>query len=147
MDEVMVAFNESLPFDKAFHNADILASLAYAQALTRRNLITEQECAKLTTDLQKIEKKWHDATFTIRPTVDEDIHTANERRLGELIGPEIAGKLHTGRSRNEQIAIAMRIWLREKLEDFKGIMFAILQVCASRAEAELNVLMLGYTHF
>ena len=140
-------FNESLPFDKAFHKADIQASLAYAQALTHRGSITEQGCAKLTAGLQKVKEEWHGATFTIRPAVDEDIHTANERRLGEVIGSEIAGKLHTGRSLNEQIAIAMRICLREKLVHFKDIMFAILQVCVSRAEAELDVLMPGSTHF
>ena len=146
MDEVMVIFNESLPFDKIFHKADIEASIVYARALTRRKLLSEQECAKIVEGLQIVEEEWHNATFAIRPTVDEDIHTANERRLSELVGAEVAGKLHTGRSRNEQIATAMRIWLREQLAELKEIMCAILETCAARAEAEIDALMPGYTH-
>jgi argininosuccinate lyase len=78
--------------------------------------------------------------------VDEDIHTANERRLGEIIGKEIGGKLHTGRSRNDQVATDMRLWLREQLEKLEGYVVEFLKVIAARAEREIEHVMPGYTH-
>ncbi|TIC93726.1 putative argininosuccinate lyase [Colletotrichum higginsianum] len=74
------------------------------------------------------------------------IHTANERRLGELVGKDTAGKLHTGRSRNEQVVCDMRMWLRDRIRDIDGQLVAFLQVLAKRAEAEIDYLMPGYTH-
>lgn len=65
------------------------------------------------------------------------IHTANERRLGELVGKDTAGKLHTGRSRNEQVVCDMRMWLRDRIRDIDGQLVAFLQVLAKRAEAEM----------
>lgn len=65
------------------------------------------------------------------------IHTANERRLGEVIGKDIAGKLHTGRSRNEQVVCDMRMWLRERILEIDNQLVAFLQVIIARAEAEM----------
>lgn len=140
----MVSFNESLLFDKAFYRADIQASIAYAKALTCCGLLTADELFSINAGLQSIKKEWDNKTFVIQREVD--IHTANERRHGELISPETAGKLHTGRSRNEQIATAMRIWLCEQLAQFKDTICDILEVSAGRAEQEIDTLMTGYTH-
>ncbi|KAJ4127144.1 argininosuccinate lyase [Fusarium equiseti] len=85
MNDFIVVLNESLPVDNVLYEDDIRG-------------------------LETIQKEWADGKYVIHPAADEDIHTANERRLAELIGPAIAGKLHTGRSRNEQIATDMRIW-------------------------------------
>lgn len=85
-------------------------------------------------------------TFVIVPAVDEDIHTANERRLGEIIGKEVAGKLHTGRSRNEQVAADMRMWLRDQLWAIERHLKSFLKVVAQRAEKEIDFVMPGYTH-
>jgi argininosuccinate lyase len=74
------------------------------------------------------------------------IHTANERRLGEIIGKDTAGKLHTGRSRNEQVVCDMRMWLRDRIREIDSQLVAFLQVLANRAEAEIEYLMPGYTH-
>lgn len=68
----------------------------------------------------EVEKEWESGTFKVIPGADEDIHTANERRLGEIIGKEIAGRLHTGRSRNEQIATNMRLWLPDELDKLEA---------------------------
>ena len=68
------------------------------------------------------------------------IHTANERRLSEIIGKEIGGKLHTGRSRNEQVVTDMRMWLRERIREIESHLVAFLQVIAARAEADMYVL-------
>ena len=75
----------------------------------------------------------------------EDIHTAVERRLGELIGPT-AGKLHTGRSRNDQVATDLRWWLRNRMDELGDLLAGLIAVVAERAETEIDVLMPGYTH-
>lgn len=147
MNDLMVTFNESLPFDKALHEADIRGSITFAKALRQLDLLTDEELREITTGLEAVEKEWADGTFVVQPAVDEDIHTANERRLAELIGPTIAGKLHTGRSRNEQIATDMRLWVRAQLDDLSEQLRAALAVCAARAKADIDVLMPGYTHF
>lgn len=77
---------------------------------------------------------------------DEDIHSANERRLKELIGSEIGGKLHTGRSRNDQIALDMRLWMIHSIEQLKKILIDLIKGIVSRAENELDVILPGYTH-
>src|SRR5271155_1810528 len=74
------------------------------------------------------------------------IHTANERRLGEIIGTGIARKLHTGRSHNDQVGTGMRLWLRDRLRDIEQHLLTFLRVITSRAQAEIDVLMPGYTH-
>ena len=85
-----------------------------------------------------------DTQFKIQPD-DEDIHTANERRLTELIGP-LGGKLHTGRSRNDQVATDMRLWLLGEVRGLEEGMKALIRVMVERADKEKDVLMPGYTH-
>lgn len=82
--------------------------------------------------------------FEIQPD-DEDIHTANERRLSELIGP-LGGKLHTGRSRNDQVATDMRIWLLDEVKEVEAALKALIRVMVERADKEVDYLMPGYTH-
>ncbi|KAG5763858.1 hypothetical protein H9Q69_012864 [Fusarium xylarioides] len=147
MNDLMVIFNESLPFDKALYEADIRGSITFAKALRQLDLLTDQELGEITTGLEAVKKEWSDGNFIIHPAADEDIHTANERRLAELIGSTIAGKLHTGRSRNEQIATDLRLWVRAQLDDLSEQLRAALSVCAARAKVEIDVLMPGYTHF
>ena len=76
---------------------------------------------------------------------DEDIHTANERRLSELIGP-LGGKLHTGRSRNDQVATDMRLWLLDEVKDVQEGLKGLINVMVERADKEQDILMPGYTH-
>lgn len=141
----MTAFNESLPYDRALHTADITGSKAYAQAIQKTGIITANECSELLRGLDLVEKEWLERKFEAKEN-DEDIHTANERRLGEIIGTKIAGKLHTGRSRNDQVATDMRIWLREEGHKLVGILKELIEVMITRAEKEIDVLMPGYTH-
>jgi len=95
-DPLMQAYNDSLPFDKVFWRQDIEGSIAYARANSKCGVITEQEFEQIQDGLQQVGKEWGNGSFEAKPN-DEDIHTANERRLGEIIGKEVAGKLHTGR--------------------------------------------------
>ena len=76
---------------------------------------------------------------------DEDIHTANERRLSELIGP-LGGKLHTGRSRNDQVATDMRLWLLDEVTDVQTSLEGLVRVMVERADKERDILLPGYTH-
>ncbi|XP_055344763.1 argininosuccinate lyase-like isoform X2 [Paramacrobiotus metropolitanus] len=86
-----------------------------------------------------------DGSVAYAKETDEDIHTANERRLTEIIGP-VGGKLHTGRSRNDQVATDLRMWLKDEIVIIEGLLVKILDVLCNRAETELDIVMPGYTH-
>jgi argininosuccinate lyase len=111
MDKGAAALNASLAFDKRLAPQDLRGSIVWANALAKIGILTADEANQIGRGLDKIGKEFADGTFTFAAT-DEDIHTAVERRLGELIG-DAAGKLHTGRSRNDQVATDFRLWLME----------------------------------
>lgn len=146
LDPLMVAYNESIYYDRIFYAQDIAGSIAYARQNTKLGILTEDEFHAIEKGFQQVKQEWETGTFDIKPGVDEDIHTANERRLGEIIGTNIAGKLHTGRSRNDQVATDIRMWLREKLREIEGYLIEFLKVVAARAEKEIDPVMPGYTH-
>eukprot|EP00884_Botryococcus_braunii_P003074 jgi/Botrbrau1/12768/Bobra.0238s0007.1 len=143
-DPLMEKFNESLPFDKRMWREDIHGSIAYAKALARAGVLTEEEMRQIVFGLEQIENEWDNGTFKI-VSGDEDIHTANERRLTELIGPA-GGKLHTGRSRNDQVATDTRLWLYRQLQLTRGYLADLIKSAVARAESEIDVLMPGFTH-
>lgn len=91
----MVSYNESIYFDRAFYAQDIAGSIAFARANVATGILAPAEFAAIERGLKQVLEEWAADRFVIVPGVDEDIHTANERRLGEIIGMEIAGKLHT----------------------------------------------------
>jgi argininosuccinate lyase len=142
----MARFNASLPFDWRLWEADIAGSLAWAGALHRAGLLTEMEWDHIVSGLKAIrEDIATDPASAFAGATDEDIHTYVERRLGQEIGP-VAGKLHTGRSRNDQVATDTRHWLRGRVRVLDGALVSLLRAAADRAEAELDILMPGYTH-
>ncbi|XP_041456886.1 argininosuccinate lyase-like isoform X2 [Lytechinus variegatus] len=143
-DPVMEKFNASIGFDNRMWKADIEGSKAYVKAICKVGLVTEEEKDMITHGLTQVADEWEKGQFTIKPG-DEDIHTANERRLKECIGP-VAGKLHTGRSRNDQCATDMRLWLRDSLEYMYPMVKNLINVLVQRARQEVDVLMPGYTH-
>lgn len=142
----MVHYNESLRFDRALYAQDIQGSIAYARANIKTGILTQEEFSKIEAGLIAVKKEWEDGTFVVKPGEDEDIHTANERRLGEIIGTAVGGKLHTGRSRNDQVATDMRMWLNVQLLQIEDWLVDLLKVIASRADAEIEHVMPGYTH-
>lgn len=91
----MVSYNESIYFDRAFYAQDIAGSIAFARANVKTGILTQEEFEAIEGGLKQVLEEWKTDKFQIVPGVDEDIHTANERRLGEIIGKDIAGKLHT----------------------------------------------------
>ncbi|GAB1319775.1 argininosuccinate lyase [Madurella fahalii] len=145
IDDLMFQFNESLSFDKVLYKADIQGSITWAKALRKLGVLSDEELDKIIFGLKQVEKEWEEGKFVIDTKSDEDIHTANERRLGELIG-SAAGKLHTGRSRNEQVGVDMRLWAGEQLAELSAILKDVLRVSAAQAKEYLPLLMPGYTH-
>ena len=91
----MVKYNESIYFDRAFYAQDIAGSVAFARANVKTGILTQDEFKTIEKGFRQVLEEWQGNKFEIKPGVDEDIHTANERRLGEIIGTRIAGKLHT----------------------------------------------------
>ncbi|KAF5365795.1 hypothetical protein D9758_003246 [Tetrapyrgos nigripes] len=143
-DPLMHEFNQSLAYDQKMHAADIKGSIAYTKGLKRVGILTGEEEAKIISGLEAVGKEWQEGKFIVQPD-DEDIHTANERRLSEIIGP-LGGKLHTGRSRNDQVATDMRLWLLDEIKDVESGLRGLIRVMVERADKEKDVLMPGYTH-
>ena len=144
LDPLMEEFNASIGFDRRLWQVDIRGSQAYAHALARADLLTANEAEQIVAGLERVADEWRAGQFEIRAG-DEDIHTANERRLTELIGT-VAGKLHTGRSRNDQVATDLRLWLREELLARAQQLRTLIEVATERAASEIDLLMPGYTH-
>lgn len=144
-DPLMDLYNASLPYDQRMYEADLTGTKVYTEGLNKIGLITKEELEAIHKGLDAIHKEWSAGTF-VEKAGDEDIHTANERRLGEIIGKHIAGKVHTGRSRNDQVATDMRIYVREKLTELSKFLAAFIKTIITRAESEIDVLMPGYTH-
>ncbi len=143
-DELMWAFNASIGFDRRLAQVDIVGSIAYARALERANVLTSEEAEAIINGLRRVAAEFERDEFAFAPT-DEDIHTAVERRLGELIGP-LAGKLHTGRSRNDQVATDVRLYLMQELGALGRALRTVQGKIVAKAEAHIEVLMPGYTH-
>ena len=138
------ALNASLGFDRRLASQDVRGSIAWAQALEKAGVLTHDESSQICAGLVTIRGEFELQEFVFQES-DEDIHTAVERRLGELIGPA-AGKLHTGRSRNDQVATDLRLWLLEAIQNLDLALLGMQTVLVGRAEADLEILLPGYTH-
>jgi argininosuccinate lyase len=146
MDPLMDRLNASLPFDWRLWDADITGSVAWARATCRAELLTAEERDALIAGLEAVQAEIaRDPAAAFAGATDEDIHSYVERRLTEQIGV-VAGKLHTGRSRNDQIATDVRLWLRDQAAALDAALADLIRSAAERAEAEIDVLMPGYTH-
>ena len=144
VDPIMEKFNSSISYDRHLWNVDVQGSKAYSRGLEKAGLLTKAEMQQILQGLDKVAEEWAQGTFKLHPN-DEDIHTANERRLKELIG-EAAGKLHTGRSRNDQVVTDLRLWMRQTCSKLSALLRVLIGTMVDRAEAERDVLFPGYTH-
>ena len=145
LDSLASVLNNSLPVDKRLFAEDIRGSQAWARALAAAGVITPAEMDTLVNGLQSVLEEMQTGTFQFLEA-DEDIHTAVERRLTELVGPT-GGKLHTGRSRNDQVATDFRLWLLEEAKHLDGAVASLQQALVKRAENDMGVILPGYTHF
>jgi len=136
--------NASIGFDERLAAVDIRGSIAYARAICRAGVLTKAERDVLITGLEQVADEFARDAFELAPT-DEDIHTAVERRLGEIVGP-VAGKLHTGRSRNDQVATDIRLYLMDALRALGASLRHVQASIVTKAERHLAVIMPGYTH-
>ena len=142
--EVMEQFNASIGFDWRLYEADIEGSAAYAEALADVGLLTTDERDQLQAGLGQVLEEFGNGQFELRLS-DEDIHTAVERRLHEIVGP-VAGKLHTGRSRNDQVATDLRIYARMAIKRLDEGLCETQRAIVAQADAHQGALMPGYTH-
>ena len=140
----LLAFTVSLPFDRRLAFDDLTGSRAHVAMLTRAGLITKEERSVIAAALDRVEAELADGTFAFAPT-DEDIHTAIERRVTEIAG-SAGAKLHTGRSRNDQVALDLRMYLRREGRAVARRVHELQQVLLQRAEASGEIALPGYTH-
>ncbi|MBI4401179.1 MAG: argininosuccinate lyase [Nitrospirae bacterium] len=138
------AFTSSLSFDRRLYAYDIEGSIAHCKTLERAGVLSHRETADIIRGLDKVRAELDAGRFPFA-SEDEDIHMAIERRLTELIGP-VGGKLHTGRSRNDQVALDLRLYLRDALDSLLRGMRRLQQALLAKARDHLDVVMPGYTH-
>lgn len=144
MDDAFAKLNASFGFDWRLYDADIRGSIVYAQALARAKTISDSERDVLIDGLKQVKSEFDARTFEAKSN-DEDIHSAVERRLGELVGAA-AGKLHTGRSRNDQVATDIRLFVRDAIRRIQVAVRDTQRAIADRSDSQLETLMPGYTH-
>jgi argininosuccinate lyase len=143
-DALVHEFNASLRFDVRLAEQDIAGSKAWAQGLVGAGVLTQPEADTIIAGLVKVGEELTNGRFQFDPS-DEDIHTAVERRLTEIVGA-VGGKLHTGRSRNDQVATDFRLWLMGACDQVAAWLTDLQQALIESAEANLNLPMPGYTH-
>jgi argininosuccinate lyase len=137
-------FTGSLAFDRRLWPHDVAGSVAWAKALAKAGLLSAAERDSIVRGLQVVRAELEAGTFPFRPEL-EDIHTNVERRLQELIG-DVGGKLHTGRSRNDQIAVDERLYLREVIAEVQAGLRATQEALVARAAEAVDTPLPGYTH-
>ena len=142
--EELMAFTVSLPFDQRLAFDDLVASRAHVRGLRRAGVLTDEEVEEVLVALDTVESELRDDSLAFVPS-DEDIHTAIERRVTELAGPAGA-KVHTGRSRNDQVATAFRLYCKRELARLVQRVLALQGVLLDRAVAAGDAYLPGYTH-
>ncbi len=143
-DPLAETFTASLAFDRRLWPFDIVGSIAWAGALARAGLLTDAERAAIVQGLETVREELESGRFVFRREL-EDIHMNVERRVSDLVGA-VGGKLHTGRSRNDQIALDERLYLKHVVAGAQDGLRDIQRALIARAEETLDVAMPGYTH-
>ena len=137
-------FNASIGFDLTLLQEDLDGSIAHARMLGSCGVISVEEADQLVQGLEAIRTEAHAGTF--QPGLaDEDVHFAVERRLIALLGP-VGKKLHTGRSRNDQVGTDLRLWLRRRLDELEGDLQRLQRALVAQADLHRRTMIPGYTH-
>ncbi len=144
VDEAMEKLNTSVEVDSALWRQDIEGSMAHARGLQRAGVLDSSELQTLLTGLEQVSQEIETGRLQWQ-RAREDVHMNIEARLTELVGP-VGGKLHTGRSRNDQVATDLRLWARARARETVAAVEGLAQVLVERAESELDTLMPAYTH-
>ena len=144
-DEGFAAFNRSFGFDRRLFAADVRASLAHAEGLRAAGVLNSEEARQIAAGLQTMLARAQTEASYFDQLEVEDVHSFIEARLVELIG-DAGRKLHTGRSRNDQVATALRLWLRDELDAINDRVRATQTALLALAEAHADAVLPGYTH-
>jgi argininosuccinate lyase len=142
--EVFERFSGSLHFDRRLLDADIRGSQAFARALEGVGILTAEERHELVTAFDSIREDAKQASF-FEGAADEDVHTLVIRKLKERVG-ELADKIHTGRSRNEQVSLDVRLWLRDEIDRASGLLTGLMEALLACARRNPDAVIPGYTH-
>ena len=143
-DKFVEEFNASITYDKRLYKFDIKGSIAHAKMLSRQGIITEDEARTIVSGLEQVLQEIERGIFKFQ-LEDEDIHMAVEKRLTEIVGA-VGGKLHTARSRNDQVAVDIRMYIIEEAETAKAYIINLQTVLVEKAINNLGVIMPGFTH-
>ncbi len=143
-EKLMEKFNASIGFDQRLYKVDIEGSRAQAKALTRIGVLSEAERDQVLAGLDQVESELDAGQLPLTDDL-EDIHMAIEKRLTALVG-DAGAKIHTGRSRNDQVALDERLYLRQAVDETVTRIDGLMQVLLQSAEAHLDVILPGYTH-
>jgi argininosuccinate lyase len=143
-DALLEEINASIDFDKALAEQDIRGSKAHARMLARQGIIAPEDAETIIEGLDTIASEIREGRFAFSRAL-EDIHMNIEARLGELVG-EAAGRMHTARSRNDQVATDLRLWVRDAIDEIDGQLAALQVTLAEKAEAHAATIMPGFTH-
>ena len=138
------AINTSIGFDYRLASHDLDQSVAHARMLNRVGILSADELEQIETGLARVRAEIEEGRFEVQPD-DEDIHMAIERRLTEIAGP-VGGKLHTARSRNDQVATDVALFVHERAHEARKMICALMGLLAERAEQHVDWAMPGYTH-
>ncbi|HLW64448.1 MAG TPA: argininosuccinate lyase [Gemmataceae bacterium] len=143
-DERVEAFTESISFDQRLYRHDILASQAHARMLAQVGLLTSEEANKIVAAMQEIGQEIEAGKFTFSTKL-EDIHTHIEQSLIQRLG-DLGRKLHTGRSRNDQVVTDVKLWLRDELDHLTATLSVLQRTLLGAAERNRDLILPGYTH-
>jgi len=144
VDAFVARFTASVNFDQRLYRQDIRGSLAHAQMLAEVGVLTAAECEQITSGLKEIEQKIAAGDFEWSETL-EDVHMNIEARLTDAIG-SVGKKLHTGRSRNDQVATDIKLWLRDEIDQIAGLITLLQAGIIKLAEGQAETIMPGFTH-
>lgn len=144
IDKFVEEFNASIGFDKRLYKHDIKGSIAHAGMLARQGIISEDEGRDIIRGLEQVLEEIESGAFKFS-NEDEDVHMAIEKRLTEIVGP-VGGKLHTARSRNDQVALDIKMYILEEAETVKAYILSLQTVLVEKAINNIGVIMPGFTH-
>lgn len=140
----MREINASIPFDKKLWRQDIRASLAHVAMLAKQGIVEAEDATQIIEGLNQIAQEYE--ADGVPENLDlEDIHMTIEARLTEIVGP-VAGRLHTARSRNDQVATSFRLWVRDAMEDVSNGLWGLREALIARAKEQADTIMPGFTH-
>ena len=143
-DSLMEEINASIEFDKRLAEQDILASKVHAKMLSKQNIISEADCKLIVKGLDQIASQIKKNEFVFDKAL-EDIHMNIEAHLKEIIG-EPAGRLHTARSRNDQVATDFRLWVRDQIDLSQKLLRGLIEALLAQADSGVDWVMPGFTH-